>query len=258
MKTDRFRLTIQVSSFLLALIFTYVALSICKKTIHTACPYSVVCFGLGTIFQSSILFIVSGIGVILGIVILISTLFWGRVFCAYLCPLGTLSEAIYYVRGKAKRLAIPRYIDRHLLRAKFIVFAVTVFLVISGFAWAFIRFCPMFLTSLIPSIALSGVIHLTLLAILSIALERFWCRYLCPFAALMIIYMKVGNLFGIKRMKVKRNLERCVDCGFCIKSCPMNIDLSESEYINNYECIVCMKCANSCPKPKTITREYER
>ena len=80
----------------------------------------------------------------------------------------------------------------------------------------------------------------------------------CPFAALMIIFMKVGNLFGIKRMKVKRNLERCVDCGFCIKSCPMNIDLSESEYIDNYECIVCMRCAISCPKPKTITREYER
>jgi len=85
--------------------------------------------------------------------------------------------------------------------------------------------------------------------------ERFWCRFLCPYGALMNVFQKVGEWMGIKRRRMKRNLERCNDCGLCVLYCPMNLNLAEDEYINGADCIHCGLCAEVCPKPGTYSEE---
>jgi len=71
----------------------------------------------------------------------------------------------------------------------------------------------------------------------------------------MNVFQKVGEWMGIKRRRMKRNLERCNDCGLCVLYCPMNLNLAEDEYINGADCIHCGLCAEVCPKPGTYSEE---
>jgi len=51
--------------------------------------------------------------------------------------------------------------------------------------------------------------------------------------------------------------ERCTDCGVCNLYCPMDINIAESEYVNNPNCIHCGLCAQACPKPGAYCEERE-
>ena len=52
------------------------------------------------------------------------------------------------------------------------------------------------------------------LFLLSMMMERFWCRYLCPLGALLGLISKVGWL----RHRVDKN--DCIECGRCVRVCP--------------------------------------
>ena len=53
------------------------------------------------------------------------------------------------------------------------------------------------------------------LVLLSIPIRGFWCRYLCPYGALL------GILSLLSPQKIKRNPTTCIDCGKCAKVCPV-------------------------------------
>jgi ferredoxin len=73
----------------------------------------------------------------------------------------------------------------------------------------------------------------------------------------MNIFQWLGDTVGIQRKKIRRNLERCTDCGLCSLNCPMNINIAENEFVQDRNCIHCGLCAESCPKPGTYTEERE-
>lgn len=230
-----------------------------KYVIHQACPYAVVCFGL-----SGSNFIRLGnnllaLAIIVGFAILIYTMFFGRRFCAWVCPLGTIQEAIYSLREKKYRInhRTPYYVERKLAWVKYFVLTATATLVVLGLRYLYFRLCPLYALSQLPRLAWPGLVLFGLIVFKAFFDDRQWCRYLCPYAALMNIFQRLGDLIGIRRRKVKRNLERCTDCGVCNLYCPMDINIAESEYVNNPNCIHCGLCAQACPKPGTYCEERE-
>lgn len=221
-----------------------------KKAIHNICPYSIACFGLQPDVLLSRLGIIFLLGNLIGLLVLISSVFLGRKFCSYVCPLGSYQEAIFSLRSRRYRIKqiIPFYMERKLGKLKYLVLIFTVGLVLGGVAYLYINFCPFYALSSIPRIAIGGLLVLLITTIGALFLHRFWCRFLCPYAALLNIFQALGALFGIRRLKIMRNIEACNDCGFCRRVCPMNINLAESIYVDDLNCIHCGICAQACPK----------
>ena len=89
-----------------------------------------------------------------------------------------------------------------------------------------------------------GFILLIASLALSVVYERAFCKYLCPLGAVNAILSRVP-LFRIKRVE-----STCISCSKCDKVCPMNVDVSKPDAINDPECIGCMECVTACPTKK--------
>lgn len=253
------RQVIQLLSLLASAVFLVFIILGAKAAIHAICPYATVCFGLSKASLFGVGANVFMLTVALGFAFLVSTIFVGRMFCGYLCPLGTIQEAVFSPRGRKyrKQHQIPYFYEKRFASLKYAILLITTALSIGGIGYVYIRLCPIYALSLLPRLAMPGLAVLLLIVIAGVFQERFWCRFLCPYAALMNIFQGLGKLFGLKRRKIHRNLERCVDCGICMLYCPMNLNIAEDEYVHSAECIHCDVCANKCPKPGTFCCEKE-
>jgi ferredoxin len=78
------------------------------------------------------------------------------------------------------------------------------------------------------------------LAVLSLLYKNFWCRYLCPYGALL------GLLSRLSPFKVRRNDEKCSHCHACTKHCPALIDVEGKTVVKSEECFGCMTCVSRC------------
>ncbi|HQQ67618.1 MAG TPA: 4Fe-4S binding protein [Candidatus Cloacimonadota bacterium] len=246
------RYIFQAISLALGLLILTLVIVKGQQSIHNFCPYAVVCFGF---LKGNMLFFsigVASLGILVGIGFMILSMFHGRVFCGYICPLGTLQELLYSLRGEKRGKQPNLLLERKLARFKYFVLATNIILVLAGLAWVFINFCPIYGISRLPSLALGSLVVFVLILVAGFFMERLWCRFLCPYAAMLNLAQMVGRLFGIKRTMVLRNLERCIDCGICSANCPMNLDLMSSENVDDPNCIHCLRCSQKCPKPGTI------
>jgi polyferredoxin len=77
-------------------------------------------------------------------------------------------------------------------------------------------------------------------AALSIVIRNPFCRYICPYGAL----LGLAALFS--PLRVTRNPERCVSCGACNQVCPTYIDVMHKTCVASPECIGCWRCISHC------------
>ena len=92
-----------------------------------------------------------------------------------------------------------------------------------------------------------GLAILVLSLLGSIVYDRFFCKYLCPMGAFL------GAISRASLFKVRRNAATCTNCKACDKVCPVNVDVSTVEVVNDAECINCNECVNVCPVQETLT-----
>ncbi len=169
---------------------------------------------------------------ILFLIPLVITFVFGRVYCGYVCPYGAIQELI-----NVKNIKIPKKADRYLKYIKYILLiTLPVISIIVGYEFGFeAPFKTVFNFSflLVPLIITIGF------AFISIFSNRFFCRYICPYGALMGLISKI-SLFRLFKD------EDCIKCGLCVKACPQGAMCSPGE--SKSECIMCGKCIEKCPK----------
>ncbi len=241
----------QLFFFLVSAVLFYLFITNTLQVIHKFCPFSLICFGTLSgktgqwIYPLSLL--------IFGLLTL-SAIWLGRWFCGFVCIFGTLQEWIYRLFHKKCQpvLKINKLDEKRLAAFKYIVLLATVILSLFGLSRIYMAYCPVMISGWIKTASVYGISFILLVLAGSIFIERLWCRYLCPYAALMNLMAFVGRSFNLKRWRLKRNLETCIDCGICSRFCPMYIDLLEEEEINNLNCIKCFRCIDKCPKKGTI------
>ncbi|HDY89474.1 MAG TPA: 4Fe-4S dicluster domain-containing protein [bacterium] len=90
------------------------------------------------------------------------------------------------------------------------------------------------------------IIVLSILFILSFVFNNFWCRYLCPYGALL------GFMSIISPFKITRNIETCTNCKKCTKVCPEFIKVHNNKRVYSDECMACMACVEACPVDNTL------
>jgi len=169
---------------------------------------------------------------------------FGRAFCGWACPFGTLHDLL--ARGNGRKIRAQPY---------WYVKYVSLFLVIA-LAWFFLdtvfcKFCPSgSLFAAVPfrilypeiGIGLYFYIHLFTLAlviILALIISRFWCRYLCPLGAI------VGAFNKLSFLTIRLDDEKCKKCALCLEACTMGIN--EINGIgNSTDCTLCGICVEEC------------
>jgi MauM/NapG family ferredoxin protein len=168
------------------------------------------------------------------ILIIIVTIFLGRVFCGWVCPVGTLLDLVPKTKKRLSYIKLKYYILVFLIIVSALGFNL---LVITDPLVIFTRSLT-FITQVTPP-----VVFIIIMGLVAVLGERYWCRVLCPLGALLGVCSsgKVVNLhIG----------ETCTHCNICTTVCPM--DAIHSNTISKTECTLCLKCIEKCPK-NTIT-----
>lgn len=87
------------------------------------------------------------------------------------------------------------------------------------------------------------------LAAASFIVRNFWCRYLCPYGALM------GLVALLSPNRIRRSPDHCVDCGKCARACPSRIPVDQLVAIRSTECTSCLECVAACPVQDALALE---
>ncbi len=156
------------------------------------------------------------------------TLFFGRYYCGWLCPINTVIRPITWVKKKLKikRKKMPNWIQSDVLR----IVMVVLFLLAMGFVFITSKQLPV-----LPILVGVGVI-------LSIFFdEALWHRHLCPYGTI----LSLPGRFSRKSVKI--DPEACNNCTLCSRVCPANaIIVDEKHEIVKKECLVCHECERVC------------
>jgi polyferredoxin len=86
------------------------------------------------------------------------------------------------------------------------------------------------------------VVTLSVLVVFSVFVPNLWCRYVCPYGALMGLFALASPI------RIERQAARCIDCGICSKSCPSNLPVESLVQIRSAECNICFECVDACPE----------
>lgn len=186
-----------------------------------------------------------------------------RSFCSWVCPVGLLSEYLWKAGRRlfGKNLDLPRWLDYPLRSLKY--------LILIFFAWGIFvdmgtdelrdflygdynRVADIKMMLFFVHISTFSLVVILILMLLSVVIKNFWCRYLCPYGALM------GFIGLFSPAKITRNPDTCTDCHACTEACPSNILVHSKKRIHSDECTACLTCTSVCPEPETLTFKVYR
>ncbi len=191
----------------------------------------------------------------IGTVLLMGLLF-GRLFCGWVCPFGFLMDLLFKI--PTKKCVLPKWTSY--IKYVVLLFAVILFPFFLGpnTSASFCRWCPasalqvtlprQFLShwaDLTPE-AISKLSVLVFILFIGIFCSRFFCKVLCPIAAILAPLNYISFWF------VKRPPIECIKCGRCDIYCVSQIHPSDRIKAGGFanrsgDCIGCNRCAQQCP-----------
>ena len=189
----------------------------------------------------------------------ISSLFFGRAYCAYACQWGAIQEVLAN--------QIPKPLDANKKnkwrKVKYLVFMIWIPFIFLGpiLAGGYIGldiFYPnpssegsliSFDVNIGQMVFYFGIQILIAVMFTLIGGNRSFCNYGCPMGVFGIIGTKIKILFRYPSLNLKVNNEKCTQCKKCSKTCPMGLDVNEMVEINDMksnDCILCGSCIDVC------------
>ena len=187
------------------------------------------------------------------IAMLVFSVFFGRVWCGYLCPAGGLQECALRINDNPAKQGKRDKI-------KYVIWIIWICAVITTFVMGKndVRINPFYMTDHGISIAgiynyliYYGVILLLVIPAL-IHGRRAACHYICWMAPFMVIGSSIGRLLHLPQLHIEADKDKCVSCGKCSRVCPMGLDVKElvkdGRIAKCTECIQCGACVDECPK----------
>ena len=139
---------------------------------------------------------------------LVFALLFGRVFCSSVCPLGAIQDLVLL-----KPLRVPLWLQYGLGFVPYVYLGVAVFLAATDSGFFICQYDPfvaMFRLDGPPVIFLLG----GGLLVLGVFVGRPYCRFLCPYGALL------GLCSRVARRHVTITPDKCINCRLCEQACP--------------------------------------
>jgi polyferredoxin len=139
---------------------------------------------------------------------LVLALFAGRGFCAAVCPHGALQDLVLL-----KPVKVPLWLEQALSVLPYLYLGAGVLFAATGSAFIICQYDPF-----VPIFRLSGRMLMVLsgaaLLLLGVFVGRPYCRFLCPYGAL----LKLGAI--VAKWRVRVTPDYCTQCRLCEASCP--------------------------------------
>lgn len=210
--------------------------------------------------------ILSGYMIIFALIILF-TLFFGRVYCSILCPLGLFQDIVALSASSTTRLGFMK--AKPWLRAT--VMVIFIASLVAGLPALFSLFEPYSIFGRIIACFISSgraiwrivcgdtisfsigfmpmMISFAMFAVISfmaIKHGRLWCNTMCPVGTIL------GYLSRFALFKIYIDKNACVRCGLCERICKSSCIDSSKYRIDASRCVVCFTCIKKC-KHNAIT-----
>ncbi|MFO8113495.1 MAG: 4Fe-4S binding protein [Desulfosalsimonadaceae bacterium] len=214
------------------------------------------------------------------LLVLVSAPLFGRLFCGYICPMGTTIDmtdsaiapkknrkkmpgvfspglktvilffligaavlGVSFVFWGAPLSLITRFYGMVIYPVAWLAAETGLTLLYPVFDWLDLR-SLMFLEIEPRRYAANFFVLLLFAAVFAAASvsPRFWCRYLCPTGALLALLSK--------KPLIRRQVDdACDQCGKCARHCPMEAIASNDGTVSRHEeCIACRTCETICPR----------
>jgi len=179
------------------------------------------------------------------------SLVFKKAFCSWLCPVGTLSEYLWKLGRRlfSRNLRLPRWADIALRGLKYLLLGFFGFAIIvmpaegiqDFMSGPFGLMADVRMLNFFRHVGITAALVLLLLVVLSMLVQNFWCRFLCPYGALL------GLVSILSPVKIRRDSEACIDCGKCAHACPSSLPVDSLAQMRSAECTACLVCIAVCP-----------
>ncbi len=259
MKSKHLRLIMQIVFFLLIGLITVnhtleesgTSLAIIPSvSLHAICPFGAI-ETLGTfVTGGGLVRQLHASVMVIGAVVLLLTVIFGPVFCSHICPLGSIQEWL----GKlGKRIfknrynkLVPQKLHNILKYLRYVVLVLIVWQTYQSASLVFLGADPYYALYHFwtGEATIGAIVVLGVTLLLSLVVERPWCKYACPYGGLL------GLIAKISPIKIRRSKALCIDCGKCDRACPMLCDISTKKRVSDTLCNRCMACTDTeggCP-----------
>lgn len=215
-----------------------------------------------------------------GLGLIVITFIFGRVFCNWACPFGTLHQFVgwlFNTHASNKQIESNRYHPTQYLKYALLI----VLLIMASLGAlqiglldpivimyrAFTTFFAPASDMLVDSISNAGAIDsgwvdrlkfapgvesrifvgsfwvgifFLLFVVLNLWKPRFFCRFLCPLGAFL------GSISTYSLFRINRLVDKCTDCNLCLLRCEGAADPQSQVRVS--ECFSCMNCIDDCPE----------
>ena len=213
-------------------------------------PITIYYFSPAVIISAGLEGIINGSFIVFALM-LVGSVFFGRWFCAYLCPAGGLQEVMIHVNAKAPKQGWKNAI-------KYVIW--TIWLAVVVFCYIkkgeIIRVDFFYMTEYGISVAdiYGYIIYYGIILLIAVPAlaggKRTFCHYFCWMAPFMVIGAKTGQLLHLPGLHIAADSKSCSSCKACSKACPMSVDIAAEAKrgkCTDAECIQCGECVDVCP-----------
>ena len=136
------------------------------------------------------------------------SLFFGRVFCSGVCPLGAIQDLVLW-----RPIHVPAWVDASLGLFAYAYLALSIIYAATGGSFVICQYDPF-----VPLFRLNGPGYMLLLGgallLVGMFIGRPYCRFFCPYGVL----LRLLSRLSWKRVTITP--KECIDCRLCEDACP--------------------------------------
>ncbi|MDO9592229.1 MAG: 4Fe-4S binding protein [Erysipelotrichaceae bacterium] len=183
---------------------------------------------------------------------LIGSIFFGRLFCGWICPAGGLQESCTIINDR--RISIKKAkLIKYLIWFPWILTIMILHLLAKDnlrIDFFYQTWYGISISDPYGFIIYFAVVFLIFILALTLG-RRGFCHSVCWMAPFMQLGMWIQRKLRLPHIYLQTTADQCISCNMCSKKCTMSLpvmELVKEGKIEDYDCILCLECVDTCPK----------